>query len=80
MSSTPLEVVIAAPAPTLRPRPLDRLPGSRDQDPFLRLTYRTRSATPTPGRRGATTATAAASDRSPSYRLAGALTGDGSAT
>ncbi len=33
----PTSVVIAAPAPGVRPAPLDRLPGSSDDDPFLRL-------------------------------------------
>jgi integrase/recombinase XerD len=37
MTSTALEVVVNAPAPTLRPQPLDRLPLSREHDPFLRL-------------------------------------------
>ncbi len=35
--STALEVAIAMAAPALRPEPLDRLPGCRDDDPFLRL-------------------------------------------
>jgi integrase/recombinase XerD len=33
----PTSVVITAPAPGVRPAPLDRLPGSPDDDPFLRL-------------------------------------------
>jgi integrase/recombinase XerD len=33
----PTSVVIAAPVPGVRPAPLDRLPGTSDDDPFLRL-------------------------------------------
>lgn len=33
----PLSATIAAPAPGVRPAPLDRLPGSPEDDPFLRL-------------------------------------------
>src|SRR5688572_30201429 len=33
----PMTVSIAAPVPAVRPAPLDRLPGSADDDPFLRL-------------------------------------------
>ncbi len=35
--TTALQVAIATPAPTVRPEPLDRLPGSLYDDPFLRL-------------------------------------------
>lgn len=37
MSSTALQVVIAAPVPSVRPAPLDRLPGFSEDDPFVRL-------------------------------------------
>jgi integrase/recombinase XerD len=37
MISTALDVVITAPVPTVRPAPLDRLPGSVTDDPFVRL-------------------------------------------
>src|SRR4051812_43606141 len=33
----PMTASIAAPVPAVRPAPLDRLPGSADVDPFLRL-------------------------------------------
>jgi integrase/recombinase XerD len=33
----PLTTAIAAPVPAVRPAPLDRLPGTSDDDPFLRL-------------------------------------------
>jgi hypothetical protein len=33
----PMTVAIAAPVPTVYPAPLDRLPGSSEDDPFLRL-------------------------------------------
>ena len=35
--TTALQVITAMVAATVRPEPLDRLPGSRDDDPFLRL-------------------------------------------
>jgi integrase/recombinase XerD len=47
----PATVAIAAPVPAVRPGPFDRLPGSVDDDPFLRLAagwlvgYPTRTAT-----------------------------------
>ncbi len=37
MSLVPLTAAIAAPVPAVRPAPLDRLPGTSDDDPFLRL-------------------------------------------
>jgi integrase/recombinase XerD len=37
VSLVPMTVAIAVPVPAVRPEPLDRLPGSRDDDPFLRL-------------------------------------------
>lgn len=37
MDLVPIAAVIAAPVPAVRPAPLDRLPGSSDVDPFLRL-------------------------------------------
>jgi integrase/recombinase XerD len=37
MSLVPLTDPIAAPVPAVRPAPLDRLPGSADVDPFIRL-------------------------------------------
>jgi hypothetical protein len=33
----PMTAAIAAPVPAIRPAPLDRLPGTADDDPFLRL-------------------------------------------
>jgi hypothetical protein len=33
----PMTAAIAAPVPAVRPAPLDRLPGTADDDPFLRL-------------------------------------------
>src|SRR3954467_3635720 len=33
----PMTAAIAAPMPAVRPAPLDRLPGTSDDDPFLRL-------------------------------------------
>ena len=37
VSLVPVTVAITAPVPAVRPEPLDRLPGTRDDDPFLRL-------------------------------------------
>ena len=37
MTLTPLELPPGPAAPAVRPRPLDRLPGSEGDDPFLRL-------------------------------------------
>jgi integrase/recombinase XerD len=51
MTLVPISAVIDAPVPTVRPAPLDRLPGSSSDDPFLRLAaawligHRTNTAT-----------------------------------
>ncbi|MGY5884199.1 tyrosine-type recombinase/integrase [Modestobacter lacusdianchii] len=37
MTLVPLTAAISAPVPAVRPAPLDRLPGSSEDDPFLRL-------------------------------------------
>src|SRR4051812_49890777 len=37
MTLVPLSAAIDAPVPAVRPAPLDRLPGTADDDPFLRL-------------------------------------------
>ena len=37
MTLTPLDAPIGLPVPVVRPEPLDRLPGSSSDDPFLRL-------------------------------------------
>jgi hypothetical protein len=37
MNLVPITAAIDAPVPAVRPAPLDRLPGTSDDDPFLRL-------------------------------------------